>query len=104
LGVREDTRYEVFLSYSRNDQPAAADLRAELERHGFSVFKDDERIQACAIWLEQLQTVLDRCGGFVVLVGRDGVRHWIGAETQTALNRHFGPRDDSERLPIFRSC
>jgi len=34
-------------------------------------------------------------------VGRDGVSRWIGAETQTALGRHFGPHDDAERLPIF---
>jgi Novel STAND NTPase 1 len=37
----------------------------------------------------------------LLLVGRDGVRRWIGAETQAALNRYFGPRDDAERLPIF---
>ena len=36
-----------------------------------------------------------------MLVGRDGVRRWIGAETQAALNRYFGPHDDAERLPIF---
>jgi hypothetical protein len=93
--------HHVFLSYSRNDPAAAANLRAQLERCGLSVFKDDESIRAGDLWLEQLQTVLDHCGSFVVLVGRDGVRRWIGAETQAALNRYFGPRDDAERLPIF---
>ena len=44
---------------------------------------------------------MDGCGAFVVLVGRDGVRRWIGAETQAALNRYFGPHDDAQRLPIF---
>ena len=39
--------------------------------------------------------------GFVVLVGRDGVRRWIGAETQAALVRYFAPHDDAKRLPIF---
>ena len=38
--------YHVFLSYSRNDLQAAANLRGQLERHGLSVFKDDERIRA----------------------------------------------------------
>ena len=41
------------------------------------------------------------CGGFVVLVGRDGVARWVGAETQVALNRYFGPHDEAQRLPIF---
>ena len=36
-----------------------------------------------------------------MLVGRDGVRRWIGAETQVALNRYFAPHDDALRLPIF---
>ncbi|MBK8210317.1 MAG: ATP-binding protein [Rhodospirillales bacterium] len=36
-----------------------------------------------------------------MLVGRDGVRRWIGAETHVALIRHFGPHDDEKRLPIF---
>ena len=44
---------------------------------------------------------MDGCGAFVVLVGRDGVRRWIGAETQAALSRHFSPHDDAQRLPIF---
>lgn len=44
---------------------------------------------------------MEVCTGFVVLVGRDGVGRWIGAEAQAALSRHFGPHDDAKRLPIF---
>ena len=36
-----------------------------------------------------------------MLVGRDRVQRWIGAETQVALDRYFAPHDDAERLPIF---
>ena len=91
----------IFLSYSRNDNLAAGNIRAQLEGAGLTVFKDDENKYRGALWLEQLQGALDLCGGFVVLVGRDGVRRWIGAETQTALIRYFSPHDDSKRLPIF---
>jgi hypothetical protein len=93
--------YHVFLSYSRNDLEAAAQLRGQLDRCGLSVFKDDESIRSGDLWLNRLQAAVDACGSFVVLVGWDGVRRWIGAETQAALNRHFGPHDDAERLPIF---
>jgi hypothetical protein len=65
------------------------------------VFKDDERIRAGELWLDKLQVAVDGCGAFVVLVGHDGVGRWIGAETQAALNRYFGPHDDAKRLPIF---
>jgi hypothetical protein len=64
------------------------------------VFKDDERIRGGELWLDRLEAI-GVCGAFVVLVGRDGVRRWIGAETQVALNRHFSPHDDAQRLPIF---
>jgi len=94
-------RDQIFLSYSRNDLEAAASLRIQLERHGLSVFKDDKSIREGDLWLYRLQEAVDACTGFVVLVGRDGVRRWIGAETQTALTRYFGPHDDTERLPIF---
>ncbi len=93
--------YHVFLSHSRNDLEAAINLRGQLDRCGLSVFKDDDRIRAGELWLDRLQEAVDACGSFVVLVGRDGVRRWIGAETQAALNRYFGPHDDAERLPIF---
>ena len=93
--------YHVFLSYSRNDPEAAANLRNQLAKHGLSVFKDDERIRAGELWLDRLQAAVEGCGAFVVLVGRDGVRRWIGAEAQAALNRYFGPHEDAGRLPIF---
>lgn len=92
---------DVFLSYSHIDLDAAALLRAEIARHGLSVFKDDEGIRAGDLWLARLQEAVESCGSFVVLVGSEGVRRWIGAETQAALNRHFGVHDDTRRLPIF---
>ncbi len=91
----------IFLSYSRNDLLAAANLRSQMEKRGLCVFKDDKSIREGDGWIERLQDAVDACTAFVVLVGRDGVRRWIGAETQAALSRHFGPHDDAERLPIF---
>lgn len=96
-----DKIYHVFLSHSRNDPVATSDVFAQLRGQGLDVFKDDESIEPSDVWLDTLQSVLAECGAFVVLVGRDGVRRWIGAETQVALNRHFGPHDDAQRLPIF---
>src|ERR1700704_867805 len=46
-------------------------------------------------------SIVDNCGAFIVLIGRDGVGRWIGAETQVALIRYFSCRDDATRLPIF---
>ena len=92
---------QIFLSYSRNDLQAAASLRTQMERCGLNVFKDDASIRASDQWLTLLQRAVGGCGAFVVLVGRDGVSRWIAAETEVALIRYFGPRNDAERLPIF---
>ncbi len=92
---------QIFLSYSRNDREAAASLRAQLEGSGLGVFKDDQSIREGDLWLTRLQEAIGACSGFVLLVGRDGVSRWVGAETQAALNRYFGPHDDAERLPVF---
>jgi hypothetical protein len=100
-GGRVSDRYDVFLSYSRNDLEAATLLLGQLKKAGLEVFRDQEIIRAGELWLDGLQKAVDACGSFVVLIGRDGVRRWIGAETQVALSRHFGPHDDAERLPIF---
>lgn len=47
------------------------------------------------------RAMMKGCDAFVVLVGRDRVRRWIGAETEVALIRQFAPHDDARRLPIF---
>jgi formylglycine-generating enzyme required for sulfatase activity len=76
-------------------------LRLQLAKHGLSVFKDDESIREGELWLNRLQDEVGACSAFVVLVGRDGVRRWMGAETQVALSRYFGPHEEAQRLPIF---
>jgi hypothetical protein len=43
----------------------------------------------------------NECDAFIVLAGRDGVQHWVGAELQVALIRHLSPHDDAQRLPIY---
>lgn len=92
---------QVFLSYSRTDRDAAIALRAALEKAGLSVFRDEDSIRVGDNWMNRLQDTLRGCSAFVLLIGRDGVRRWVGAETQVALVRHLSPHDDAQRLPIF---
>lgn len=92
---------QVFLSYSRTDLEAAIALRSAFEHAGISTFRDEESIRAGDNWMNRLQTTLQGCSAFVLLIGRDGVQRWVMAEAQIALIRHLSPRDDSQRLPIF---
>ena len=73
---------QVFISYSRTDRNAAVALRAALGQAGLGVFHDEDAIRVGDQWMTCLQDALKACSGFVVLVGRDGVRRWVGAEVQ----------------------
>ncbi len=92
---------QVFLSYSRTDREACIALRSALEQAGLSVFQDENAIRVGDRWVTHLQEALQACFAFVVLIGRDGARRWVGAEVEIALTRHLSPQDDAARLPIF---
>ena len=90
----------TFLSYHHADAIAAAALAGGLRQAGLDVFWDKTELHAGDRWLQRLEQAVERCDAFVVLVGRDGIRRWMAAEVEAALNRHFGPLDDAQRLPI----
>ena len=91
----------VFLSYSRTDRDACAALKLALEQAGLQPFRDEDAIRAGDRWVSRLEQALEGCSAFVVLIGRDGIRRWVGAEVQVALNRHLSPPAEGARLPIF---
>jgi formylglycine-generating enzyme required for sulfatase activity len=95
------TAEQVFLSYSRTDREACSVLRAALLHVGISVYRDEDSNRLGDRWVERLEQTLNGCSAFVVLVGRDGVRRWVGAEVQVALRRHLSVDDEAQRLPIF---
>ncbi len=97
----EASNGSIFLSYSRSDRDAAIAFRTLLERAGLLVFHDVQGIRAGDQWLTRLEDALRQCSAFVVLVGRDGVRRWVSAEVQVAINRHFAATVSTERLAIF---
>ncbi|HBV20310.1 MAG TPA: hypothetical protein DEF07_01150, partial [Nitrosomonas sp.] len=99
--LKNPANQQVFISYSRTDRQACIALRLALEQAGFSVFQDEDAIRAGDRWITKLEQALQHCTAFVVLVGRDGIQRWVGAEVQVALSRHLSPHDDAERLPIF---
>jgi|CXWL01.1.fsa_nt_gi formylglycine-generating enzyme required for sulfatase activity len=91
----------VFISYSRTDRTACIALRQGLTEAGLNVFQDEEQIRVGEQWFTRLEETLQQCSAFVLLIGRDGVQRWVGAEAQVALSRYFSPHDDALRLPIF---
>jgi len=91
----------IFLSYSRTDRDAAIAIRNGLTRAGLEVFHDLDALHAGDDWMARLQEALATCSAFIVLVGADGVRRWVGAEVQVAINRRIAAILEAERLPIY---
>jgi len=52
-------------------------------------------------WQKKLEEALLNCNTFLLLVSPGGARNWTLAETQVALSRHFGAKDDCKRLLIL---
>lgn len=91
---------QIFVSYSRADVQACRVFQGELERASLKVFRDEDGIRAGDRWVARLEEALVHCMAFVVLVGRDGIGQWVGAEVQYAMKRHLSSGPD-DRLPIF---
>lgn len=62
------------------------------------MFQNEEQIRVGKQWLMRLEETLQACSAFVLLVGRDGVGCWVGAEAQVALSRYFSPHESALRL------
>ena len=90
----------IFLSYSRSGLAAADELYRQLNMAGAGVFKDDRVIRSSDRWLDELQQAVAGGRAFIVLIARDGVQRWVGAEVGVALNRHLSSHGDAARLPI----
>jgi hypothetical protein len=60
---------KIFLSYARKDgAAAAARLRTELERAGFTVWRDIEEMRGGQAWKEQLRAALREVEAVLVLL------------------------------------
>ncbi len=90
----------VFISHSQVDREAALALAEALRTEGLTTFVDVENLHSGDRWLDALQARVADCSAFVVLVGRQGVQRWVGAEVSAALTRHLMPTGDVPRLPI----
>ncbi len=66
---------KIFLSYTRKDgADAAARLRAELERAGFTVWRDIEQMRGGRAWQEQLRAALREVDVVLVLLTPGAVK------------------------------
>lgn len=77
----------VFLSYARADgAEAAARLRAELSRSGFTLWQDTENMQGGQAWKDQLRSALKQVDAVLVLMTpQAAVSKYVEWEWEMAL-------------------
>ncbi len=86
---------QFFLSYSEADREAAVALARALEKAGVSVWCS--ALPGCLVpgrpWIEGLETGLESCSGYLILIGKRPIESWLRAELDYALNRYAREQD-----------
>jgi len=89
----------LFVSHEGLDPATAATIAARLRGRGHTVSSRDD-LPADERWQSTLQTKLNGCDGFVMLIGPRTLGGWRCRELGPALTRHFS-RSARTRLPIL---
>jgi formylglycine-generating enzyme required for sulfatase activity len=77
----------VFISYSHRDTDYAHGLADSLQRNGFDVWID-ERLDYGSQWPHELQTRLDSCDAFIlIMTPRSYASEWVQNELQRAKRK-----------------
>ena len=79
--------FDVFLSYSRDDQQTAERVAETLHAQGLKVFLDRWYLRPGCSWPEALERALADCRAVAVLLGPRGIGPWQQREQYQALDR-----------------
>ena len=79
--------YDVFVSYARSDDTAAAELNGWLCAQGFSTFFDRNALRPGLRWVLALEEAIGRSKAVAILVGKHGIGNTQQYERELALIR-----------------
>src|SRR5271165_6870192 len=82
--------YDVFVSYARSDEAAAADLNRWLCAQGLRTFFDRKELRPGLRWVPALEDAIARSKAVAVLVGAHGIGNTQQYERELALIRQTG--------------
>lgn len=86
-------KYDVFISYSHNDDGVAKQICALLDKFNITYFLDKESIMSASDWLEVLAGSIKSCKIFLLLVSK----HYFESEySMMELKYAYSERNDSD--------
>lgn len=86
---------ELFISYSKSDQPLALELADELRGRGFSVWIDQGGIEGAKNWSAEIVEGIKSCSTFIVLISPNSI-----ASRNVAKEVHLASEKSKTILPI----
>lgn len=82
-----------FISYAHEDKDYVMHLASDLQRHGFDVWRDDDRLNYGKVWQRQVENAIRTCKGlFAVMTLNAESSEWVHRELSLALE---------DKKPIF---
>ncbi len=82
-----DGVYDVFVSYARSDEAAAAELNGWLRAQGLRTFFDRRELRPGLPWVPALEDAIGRSDAVAILVGKHGIGNTQQYERELALVR-----------------
>ncbi len=87
--VDQETKSQVFISYSRKDVNFARRLAADLEEAGFDVWWDLSDLRGGDDWVKFIPSAIEASQYFVVLLSPSSLQsEWVAKEYSYALRLH----------------
>ena len=88
--MRSGGAYDVFVSYARSDEAAAAELNGWLSDQGLRTFFDRRELRPGVRWVAALEDAIGRSKAVAILVGKHGIGNTQQYERELALIRQTG--------------
>lgn len=99
------SQFDVFLSYSRDDEAQVRAIEKALEELGLKVWRDTEQIPAGESFIKRIETGLSQSGSVVLFVSHQALGSaWVQREWNVALTlnmRIIPVRLDSSEVPLM---
>jgi hypothetical protein len=79
--------YDIFISYSRRDQPVVSDIISKLKQRGVVPWLDQWDIELGHAFIEEIEKILTNVKNIAVFFGKTGYGPWQRAEVSAVYSR-----------------
>ena len=97
----DHSKFDLFLSYNRQDQRAVLDVRRKLELRGIHTFLDRDKLVAGLPWPQALEQALLSSRAVAVFLGPHDLGTWQKREMFFALDLQSHAERENRIFPVI---